>query len=688
MKRDPFATGAGRRPRARRTVALLAFLAWATFGGRASSQEYGEPDRASPGDPMIQAWLARRAEELHAHFLDDLTSLEDWQSKRARYREEYLTMLGLWPLPERTPLRTTVTGTVEGDGFVVEKLWYQSRPGLYVTANLYRPADTAKDAKLPAVLYVCGHSGMGRNGNKTAFQSHGIWFARHGYISLVVDTLQLGEIAAIHHGTYREGRWWWHSRGYTPAGVECWNGVRGIDLLVARDDVDPNRVAVTGISGGGAATFWIAAADERAAVAVPVSGMADLPSYVGNRVINGHCDCMFLHNAFGWPWTRIAALIAPRPLLFVNSDADSIFPMDANERIIARLERLYSLYGASDRVDAAVSIGGHAYRKDIRQAAYRFINTWLVNDSRVVTDSEVDLVSSRGSDASYPIAPEDLRVFPTDADIPADELNTTIDQHFVPIAEVEPPRDGSYDTRRAELVAKLRELVFGALPDRIPPARRTGALTNDPIIRIETEPGIELELRYAGVTGRKRDSESQGTALVVASEGAELDSDVWGRRLAPSVGSVFVIAPRGTGATRFTTKNPPNYVERSHVLLGLTVDTARVRDVVAAARYLAAEEGGPVTVAGAGDAAVLAIYAAVLEPDIGRLVLERPPATHMDPRAPALLNVLRVLDIPDALGLVAPRPVLVLGASRELALEARAWYRAAGAADSFRAADE
>jgi hypothetical protein len=78
---------------------------------------------------------------------------------------------------------------------------------LYVTANLYRPAKVETGARLPAILYVCGHSGRGRDGNKTAFQSHGIWFARHGYVCLVVDTLQLGEIAGVHHGTYREGHW-------------------------------------------------------------------------------------------------------------------------------------------------------------------------------------------------------------------------------------------------------------------------------------------------------------------------------------------------------------------------------------------------------------------------------------------------------------------------------------------------
>ena len=102
---------------------------------------------------------------------------------------------------------------------------------------------------------------------------------------------------------------------------------------------------------------------------------------------------MFLYNTYQWPWARIAGLVAPRPLLFVNSDADDIFPMDGNERVINRLERLYSLFGAGDSVDAVVSIGGHAYRQDIRQAAYRFMNTHLKNDPQPVLDSEVDLVT-------------------------------------------------------------------------------------------------------------------------------------------------------------------------------------------------------------------------------------------------------------------------------------------------------
>ncbi|MDZ4686955.1 MAG: prolyl oligopeptidase family serine peptidase, partial [Planctomycetaceae bacterium] len=442
------------------------FVAWTLVVAPvvAFAQEYGKPDRSEPGDEAIQHWLADEARRLDAQFADDVASHAHFESQRPAWRAEYLEMLGLSPLPERTPLEATITQKIEQPDYTVECLHYQSRPGLYVTANLYRPKTVPDGTKLPGILYVCGHSHRGRDGNKTAYQSHGIWFARHGYVCLVVDTLQLGEIAAIHHGTYREQRWWWHSRGYTSAGVECWNGIRGIDYLIGRDDVDPERIGVTGISGGGAATFWVAAADERVAAACAVSGMADLESYVGNRVINGHCDCMFLHNTFQWPWTRIAALIAPRPLLFVNSDNDTIFPMDANERITNRLERTYSLFGAGDKVDTLVSIGGHAYREDIRRGVYQFFNLHLKQDGHPVTDSEVDLVEGTGNATVHPIPPERLRAFATDADIPADQLNTKIDESFVPLGQPVTPQSGEYPAWKEALFAELRRVTFRTIP--------------------------------------------------------------------------------------------------------------------------------------------------------------------------------------------------------------------------------
>jgi dienelactone hydrolase len=650
-------------------------------GAMLHAQSVGAPDRDSPGDEMIQEYLTQETEKISARFSDDIKSLAAWEVKRPQYAEQYAYMLGLSPRPEKTPLMATVTGAVEGDGYIVEMLHYQSRPHLYVTGNLYRPAVVKPGEKLPAVFYVCGHSDRGRNGNKVAYESHGIWFARHGYICLVVDTVELGEIASYHHGTYNLGRWWWHSRGYTPAGVEAWNGVRGIDYLIGRPDVDPQRIAVTGISGGGAATFWIAAFDERVKAAVPVSGMADLEAYVPNRAINRHCDCMFVYNTFQWPWTRIAGLIAPRPLLFVNSDHDVYFPMDANERIINRLKRLYSLYGVSDQVEAVVSVGEHAYRKDIRQAAFRFINGQLKGDARSVLDSEVDLVSEGKDPGPYPIAPEKLRVFPTDADLPSDSINKTIDEQFVPIAKVPTPEAGRLDEWKRGILEELRRVSFAYLPDTIPAARRI-ADVDKLTQRMQSEPGIEFRLRYADETVAKG---AKSVLLVVLNADEADTTPNWIAKIAAADQAVVCCEPRGMGATRWTRKNPPNYVERSHALLGRTVDTGRVWDVAAAAKYLATQRradqtAGPATVvvAGKGAAGLIAAYAAIWTPEIAQVTLISPPATHMDATAPQFLNVLRVCDVPEALGLVAPRPLTIVGSLADPFDATSAAYKAGG----------
>lgn len=636
-------------------------------------------DHGEPGDTMIQAYLAQETRKIEADFLTGIKSGEDWNRARPRFRQEYFDMLGLWPIPEKTPLQATITHTLARGDYAVDMLHYQSRPGLYVTGDLYRPSTIASGERLPAILYVCGHSPRPRDGNKTAYQSQGIWFARHGYLCLVLDTLEMGEITCTHHGTYREGRWWWLSRGYTPAGVECWNGIRGIDYLAGRADVDPDRIGVTGISGGGAASFWIAAADERVKAAAPVSGLSDLLTQVPDRVVNGHCDCMFLYNTYQWAWARVAGMVAPRPLLFANSDADTIFPMDGNERVSNRLKRIYSLMGASDLVESVVSIGGHAYRQDIRQAVFRFMNTRLKNDPSPVLDSEVDLVTGEAP-AMHPIPPEQLRVFPRDADLPKDSINGRIDSLFVPVAKSELPAAGQFEIWKQEQLAKLRAMSFHHFPDRIPAGVPAG--TEAPgILRLTTESPVTMRLR----TVRDATPNSKRIWLLVARTNLDETPPLWLKDYAGEQDSVYVAEPRGIGGSRWTTHNPPNYVERSHYLLGRTVDSGRVWDIVAAARYLRASSMGKteVFVVGEDGAAVLSTYAALLEPDIAGLVLAHPPASHMEPSAPPLLGVLRVLDIPQAIGMVAPRSVTLRNASADCRQTAAELFRRAGAAEKL-----
>ena len=168
----------------------------------------------------LARYFKSECETLTSRSLADIHDLKDWESRRGEYRRQLQEMLGLWPMPERTDLRPVITGKIEHPEFTVEKLHFQASPGLYVTANLYLPREVKTPA--PAILYVCGHSRVMTNGvscgNKTGYQHHGAWFARHGYVCLMIDTLQLGEIEGIHHGTYRE-----NSGG----------GIRGVTHLLA-----------------------------------------------------------------------------------------------------------------------------------------------------------------------------------------------------------------------------------------------------------------------------------------------------------------------------------------------------------------------------------------------------------------------------------------------------------------------
>ena len=321
-------------------------------------------------------YFQRRVAELSGDDWQKEITPENWPARQTTMRAQLQRMLGLDPWPERTELKPVVTGIVQGDGYVVEKLQFQSRPGLYVGANLYRPSNVTQP--LPAILYMCGHSSVIENGvrmgNKTAYQQHGIWFARNGYVCLVPDTIQWGEFHGEHWGTYSLDRWWWVARGYTPAGVEAWNGMRALDYLETRPEVDRARFGITGISGGGAYSWWIAALDERIKVAVPTAGITTLKNHILDGAIEGHCDCMYLVNTERWDFDRVAALIAPRPLLIANADKDTIYPLDGVLEIYSRTRALYRTLGQEKNIGLHIVEGPHEDMQTLNVGAFEWMN--------------------------------------------------------------------------------------------------------------------------------------------------------------------------------------------------------------------------------------------------------------------------------------------------------------------------
>jgi hypothetical protein len=238
------------------------------------------------------------------------------------------------------------------------------------------------------------------------------------------------------------------------------------------------------------------------------------------------------------------------------------------------------------------------------------------------------------------------------------------------------PPAGSFDSWRNERLQKLRQLTFHHFPESIPAARPVQTNATG-IIKLETEPGIVIRLRplHPSKTANAR------VWILVTGSDADDPEPGWLQNFAANQDAVYCCEPRGIGGSRWTRKNPPNYVERAHYLLGRTVDSGRVWDLAATAGYLRQlhQAQSAIHLAGEGASAVLSIYAALVDSHIAGLLLVRPCVSHRDDAAPALLNVLRVCDVPEAAGMLVPRELTVVGAPAGWNRQVAALFASAGA---------
>ncbi|MGE3805957.1 MAG: alpha/beta hydrolase family protein [Gemmataceae bacterium] len=663
------------------------------------------PRPTERGKQLIDKYIRAKTKEVADACLADVKSKEDWEKKRPELRRQFLDMMGLWPLPPRTDLKATITGKIESDDFTIEKLHFQSIPGLYVSANLYVP----KKAKLPApaILYVCGHGSTIINGvsygNKAVYQYHPAWFASHGYVCLIVDTLQLGEIQGIHHGTHpghKLGHWWWHTLGYTPAGIECWNAMRALDYLETRKEVDPKRIGVTGRSGGGATSWWLAAADERPQCIIPVAGIVDLWAHnvegkaerLRKGVIAGHCDCMYMTNTYQWDFPLVAALCAPRPTLLGNSDVDDIFPVEGYRRLADKVRPIYKLYDAEEKFQLMETKGPHKDTPELRKGAFEWMNRWLMNDT-----AEVKL------DEQPKFMPQELQVF---KDKPQGAINATVHELFIKPARIELPKSPEvakewWRGRAPQLTRELQEKVFRgwtqSAPDlKVQPA---GEVKKDGLrlrgFDFTSETGVELRLWL--LTAEKTEKPKLVVLNVLDDAGWREWLNILGpdfkdllqgegdvtrddkqftsnQRVLEKFGWAYAfVVPRGCGPTRWAMEDSPEaaQIKRRFVLLGQTLDGQRVWDVrrgLAVLRSLDGLKDVPAWLQGKGQQAGIALYASLFEPDVVRLDLWNPPASHR--QGPYLLNVRRVLDMPQALALGLPYQIRLYVADET---EAKQW---------------
>ena len=624
------------------------------------------------GDAMFAAYFAAETEKLSGQVLDEIKTAEDWNVKKDELRRQLHEMLGLDPLPERTPLNPVVIGVLDHEQFKVEKLHFQSSPQLYVTGNLYVPKGITKP--VPAILYVCGHGNVKKDGvsygSKSVYQHHGAWLARHGYVCLIVDTLQLGEIEGLHHGTYNHGMYWWWSRGYTPAGVETWNGIRALDYLQSRKEVDPEKLGVTGRSGGGAISWYIAACDERIKAAVPTAGITDLRNHVVDGTVEGHCDCMFMINTYRWDYGTLAALVAPRPLLISNTDDDRIFPLDGVERIHWQTKKIYGLLGAAKKLGLQISWGGHYDTQELQVAAFRWFNMHLKGEDPKIEVAALKLLQ-----------PEQLKVFDK---LPEDQRNTTAHEWFVPRAAKPqvPGNAAEWATLRDGWMKALREKSFRGLPEKEEslevderrfPLAKDGTITGLNIdftaedgLRWSVNVPVMKELHAAkSITLQLRGDDQAWTAYPASST--------------PQYEFPAMFWPRGYMDSAWTPL-PKKQIQhrRRFMLLGRTLEAEQIYDVRRAIRALHTVpelKEASITITAEGPMSGLAVYTALLEPSVTRLELTNLSASHMpsgdDPNSfgPPLLNVLRYLDLPQAVAMAAERATVVIHTDEPAAWE-------------------
>jgi len=624
---------------------------------------------------MLADYFEAETARLRDRCMAGIGSLDDWKARRDTYRAQLFEMLGLDPLPEKTDLSPVITGKIEHEQFVVENLHFQSRPHLYVTANLYIPRNL--DGPAPTILYVCGHGAVKKDGvsygNKAGYQHHGAWFARHGYVCLIIDSVQLGEIEGIHHGTYRYDMWWWNNRGYTPAGAEAWNCIRALDYLETRPEADASRFGVTGRSGGGAYSWWIAALDERIKVAVPVAGITDLQNHVVDGTVEGHCDCMFFLNTHRWDYPLVAALVAPRPLLLSNSDKDSIFPLDGVYRTYRKVRDIYGFYNVPRSLGLNITEGPHKDTQELRIHAFVWFNRFLKGD-----ESLIDPTAERCFE------PEQLKVF---KELPADQINAHVHETFVPAAPpFEPPTsDEQWKQLHDDSLEILRSKCFNGWPRedeagglntrRVFSGRNRGLQLE--VYDFQSQPNVPLRLYIVKRSGLGL---PRGLTLAV------LDQDSWDDwastlltgwpAMATDAGTVepnearfgelremirggdrafAFVTPRGVGPTAWIVE-PKKLIQirRRFMLLGQTLDGMRIWDIrraMAAVRDIGGADR--LTLQASGETAAMAVYASLFEDGIEAMELHTLPESHRN--GPIILNVERYFSMDRATALAARR---------------------------------
>jgi cephalosporin-C deacetylase-like acetyl esterase len=643
----------------------------------------------------LERYLIRLASEARARRKPAISAISTPQGIVERQKvvtEQVWKMLG-GPL-ERTPLNPRVTGIVERPGYRIEKLIFESRPRLYVTANLYLPAGPGRH---PAILAPLGHSTNGK-----AWPSYQKLFsnlARKGYAVLAYDPFgqgerieypgaRAGESAIVGGGT---GEHEYAGRRLILLGANfslfrVWDGIRGIDLLLTRAEVDPDRIGCCGQSGGGTLTQFLAALDSRIRVAVVSEGNTENLAHADVEPPGSADDAeqnIVPALAHGIDRADLLYAFAPKPLLMTVTlhDAGHTYSPEyvaSSLDLLDEYQRAYNLLSADDRVSLQVTTEQHGYVYELRRATYAWFNRWFG-----MKDAD------DGEPSQAVESDETLFVTPTGfvATSFGGETALSLTRQMAAAVRTPPPAGADDMRRRVRSVLGIQtsrgeDLMGRVLATIRKPGYRAEQFefTSDREIRI---PGWLLTPDKAG--------SSTPTVLYVGEAAAwsSVAEDAFAERLCAKGGCrVAAIDVRGRGdcAIAYPQRGRlyfPNritneaYLTWFTLILGQPLVGGQVHDTLRALDYLRsrADIGGAVVLVGDGPHGVIALYAAALDERVRGVALRQ---TITDYRSLAIAErytqpfgiyaygLLREFDLPEVASTVGPRPVLLLDPSTPL----------------------
>jgi dienelactone hydrolase len=330
---------------------------------------------------MVQEYFVdqvRQVEQQGEQKRASLKSRQDAETYVRDVQEKIQRCFGPWP--EKTPLNPRITGVVERDQYRIEKVIFESRPGFLVTGNLYVPK--GRPFPLPGVIGTCGHSDDGKA--YQAYQGFAQGLARQGYVVLIFDPIGQGE-RLQYPNEQLKSRIGVGVREHIYGGNQqflvgeffgawrAWDGIRALDYLLTRPEVDPKQIGVTGCSGGGTMTTWLCGVERRWTMGAPSCFVTTFLRNCENELPADTEQCPPMALALGLDHSDFLAAMAPKPIIMLTKEGD-FFDVRGGEQAYADLRRLYGLLGVQENIALFTEPGSHGYTQKSREAMYRWFN--------------------------------------------------------------------------------------------------------------------------------------------------------------------------------------------------------------------------------------------------------------------------------------------------------------------------